>query len=106
MDAKILIAPALACALVSCQSTDDAARVRLQAAATVGGQSAAKPPPIVLPAACTDHMEKVKLRDEPWVIFKFRWEVAAKNRDDQADDCRAWGDDLNRRNASVVSGAP
>ena len=38
------------------------------------GPSAGK---IVLPAACTALMDRVKVRDEPWVIFVWRWNVAA-----------------------------
>jgi hypothetical protein len=81
----------------SCQTTDEKADKRMQTAAVVQGQTAAKIPPIVPIAACIAHMERVQLRDEPWVIFKFRWEVAADNRDKLADDCAAWIADLNKR---------
>lgn len=95
MVAKALILIPLALLLVACQTTEKL----LNAAATAKGQAAAQIPPIVLPEACVAKVERVKLRDEPWVIFKFRWEVSADNRDRKADDCQAWADDLNRRNA-------
>lgn len=101
MVTKALGVVLIAAGLASCQTTDENAGKRLQAAATAQGQAAAQIPPLVAPPACVAHMERVQLRDEPWVIFKFRWEVAADNRDKQADDCAAWIADLNRRNSSV-----
>lgn len=88
--ALILIA---AIALTGCQ-TDKA---RLKAASVVKGETAARKPVLVLPTACTTLMERVKLRDEPWVIHSWRWNVAADNRDQLARDCQAWADDYNRR---------
>ncbi|WP_018900437.1 hypothetical protein [Rhizobium sp. 2MFCol3.1] len=101
MVTKTIAVLVMAVALATCQSTDEKADGRLQSAAVTRGQAAAQSPPIVPIPACIAHMERVQLRDEPWVIFKFRWEVAADNRDKQADDCAAWIADLNRRNATV-----
>ncbi|KAA3504583.1 hypothetical protein DXM27_05050 [Rhizobium rhizogenes] len=88
--ALILIA---AIALTGCQ-TD---RERLKAASVTKGETAARQPVLVLPAACTARMERVKLRDEPWVIHSWRWNVAANNRDQLSRDCQAWADDYNKR---------
>ncbi|QIB38113.1 hypothetical protein G3A56_09030 [Rhizobium oryzihabitans] len=88
--ALILIA---AIALTGCQTDKE----RLKAASVVKGENAARQPVLVLPAACTALMERVKLRDEPWVVHSFRWNVAADNRDQLARDCQAWADDYNRR---------
>ena len=88
--ALILIA---AIALTGCQTNKE----RLKAASVVKGETAARHPVLVLPAACTALMERVKLRDEPWVIHSFRWNVAADNRDQLARDCQAWADDFNKR---------
>lgn len=99
--ALILIPLAMMLCAASCQTTEQRAQARLDIAATTQGQAAAQIPPMVAPEACVGHMERVQLRDEPWVIFKFRWEVAADNRDKQADDCAAWIADLNKRNAAL-----
>lgn len=88
--ALILIA---AIALTGCQSDKE----RLKAASVVKGETAARHPVLVLPAACTALIERVKLRDEPWVIHSWRWNVAADNRDQLARDCQAWADDFNKR---------
>lgn len=88
--ALILIA---AIALTGCQTNKE----RLKAASVVKGETAARHPVLVLPAACTALMERVRLRDEPWVIHSFRWNVAANNRDQLARDCQSWADDYNRR---------
>ncbi|MNE07006.1 hypothetical protein D3C87_1357480 [compost metagenome] len=88
--ALILIA---AIALTGCQSNKE----RLKAASVAKGETAARKPVLVLPAACTAVMERVKLRDEPWVIHSWRWNVAADNRDQLARDCQAWVDDFNKR---------
>ena len=100
----ILIPLGLMLCAASCQTTEEQAEARLDIAATTKGQAAAQVPPIVAIPACVAHMQRVLLRDEPWMIFKFRWEVAADNRDKQADDCAAWIADLNRRNASLSKG--
>ncbi|MND34750.1 hypothetical protein D3C80_253720 [compost metagenome] len=86
----ILIA---AIALTGCQSDKE----RLKSASVVKGETAARQPVLVLPAACTALIERVKLRDEPWVIHSWRWNVAADNRDQLARDCQAWVDDFNKR---------
>lgn len=101
MGLKALAIVAMSVSLAACQSVEEKADARMQSAAVVKGQAAAKIPPIVPIPACVAHMERVQLRDEPWVIFRFRWEVAADNRDRLADDCAAWIADLNKRNASV-----
>lgn len=88
--ALILIA---AIALTGCQTNKE----RLKAASVVKGETAARQPVLVLPAACTAVMERVKVRDEPWVVHSFRWNVAADNRDQLARDCQAWADDFNKR---------
>lgn len=88
--ALILIA---AIALTGCQTNKE----RLKAASVVKGETAARRPALVLPAACTAVMERVKLRDEPWVIHSWRWNVAADNRDQLARDCQSWADDYNKR---------
>lgn len=88
--ALILIA---AIALTGCQTNKE----RLKAASVVKGETAARQPVLVLPAACTAVMERVKVRDEPWVVHSFRWNVAADNRDQSARDCQAWADDFNKR---------
>lgn len=86
----ILIA---AITLTGCQTNGQ----RLKAASVAKGETAARQPVLVLPAACTALMERVKLRDEPWVVHSFRWNVAADNRDQLARDCQAWADDYNQR---------
>lgn len=88
--ALILIA---AITLTGCQTDKE----RLKAASVVKGQTVARQPVLVLPAACTAVMDRVKLRDEPWVIHSWRWNVAADNRDQLARDCQAWASDYNKR---------
>lgn len=96
MDTKALIL--LAALLAGCTTTDDSGK-RVSAAAVTQGHSKAEQPKLVLPPACTALVERVKLRDEPWVVFRFRWEVTADNRDQLARDCQAWADDYNKQNA-------
>lgn len=91
--ALILIALAL---LAGCQSSKEL-NARVQQAAQAQGAAMARQPVLVLPATCTALMERVKLRDEPWVIHSWRWNVAADNRDQLARDCQAWADDYNKR---------
>lgn len=91
--ALILIAVAL---LAGCQSSKEL-NTRVQRAAQAQGEAMARQPVLVLPAACTALMERVKLRDEPWVIHSWRWNVAADNRDQLVRDCQSWADDYNRR---------
>lgn len=96
MDKRALVLVPIALLLMSakgCQTLEG----RAENAAAMKGQAMAKAPPLTLPEACTTHMQRVKLRDEPWVIFRQRWEVAADNRDRQADDCKAFEDDYNLR---------
>lgn len=88
--ALILIA---AIALTGCQTDKE----RLKDASVAKGETAARQPVLVLPAACTAVMERVKVRDEPWVVHSFRWNVAADNRDQLARDCQSWADDYNKR---------
>ena len=98
MAIRALILAAAALFLMSftgCQTTGE----RLKAASVVKGETAARQPVLVLPAACTAVIDRVKLRDEPWVIHSWRWNVAADNRDQLARDCQAWADDYNRRTA-------
>ena len=96
MGRRALILLPIALLLMSakgCQTRE----ARAEKAAETKGQATATRPRLDLPEACTTHMERVKLRDEPWVIFRQRWEVAADNRDRQADDCQAFEDDYNSR---------
>lgn len=97
MDAKALI---LAAALLAgCATTDDTSK-RVAAAAVMQGEATAERPKLVLPDACKAHVERVPIRDEPWVIHDWRWNVSADNRDRQADDCAAYETDYNRQNAA------
>lgn len=82
-----------AIALTGCQTDQE----RLKAASVVKGEAAARQPVLVLPAACTALMDRVKVRDEPWVIHSWRWTVAADGRDRLARDCQTWADDYNKR---------
>jgi len=94
MDRRALILLPVALLLMSakgCQTLEQ----RAEKAAEVKGQAMAARPRLVLPDACTMHMERVKLRNEPWVVFRQRWEIAADNRDRLADDCKAYEDDYN-----------
>lgn len=84
---------AIAVLLVGCQTDKE----RLKAASVVQGETRARQPVLILPAACTSLMDRVKLRDEPWVLHSWRWNVAADNRDQLAKDCQSWADDFNKR---------
>ncbi|OCJ04448.1 hypothetical protein A6U87_16585 [Rhizobium sp. AC44/96] len=84
--------------LAGCATTDEQtyqnAEKRVTNAAVVEGQARAQfdfPP---LPPACTAKVERVKTRDEPWVVINYRWQVSADNRDRRADDCAKWGTDM------------
>lgn len=83
-------------ALAGCTTTGEL-DTRVQQAAQARGEASARPPVLVLPAACTALVERVKVGDEPWVIHSWRWNVSADNRDQQARDCQAWADDHNKR---------
>jgi hypothetical protein len=96
MDTKALIL--FAALLAGCATFDNTGK-RVSAAAVTQGQAKAERPKLVLPPACTALVERVKLRDEPWVVFRFRWEVSADNRDQMARDCQAWAEDYNKQNA-------
>ncbi len=50
--------------------------------------------------ACVAKMGRVRPGDEPWVIVQKRWQILAENRDRQADDCAAWGRDMQTRNGA------
>lgn len=96
---RALILAAVALCLMSfkgCQTTAEL-NTRVQTAAKANGEASARRPILVLPAACTALMERVKVRDEQWVIFTWRWNVAADNRDQLARDCQTWADDYNKR---------
>lgn len=54
--------------------------------------SRGKPPD---PAACTAIIDRATVRDESWVIFAWRWNVAADDRDRKAKDCAAWEKNYN-----------
>lgn len=84
--------------LTGCQTLNLSKRV--EQAAQTQGKASARLPRLVLPAACTALTERVKVRDEAWVIHTYRWNVAADNRDQLAKDCQAWADDWNKRLAS------
>ncbi|MHC2298131.1 hypothetical protein [Rhizobium mongolense] len=85
----------IAVLLAGCQSVDK----RVTAAATVQGQARAYVPFPDLPEACVAKVGRVRLGDEPWVIIHRRWQIVADNRDRQADDCKAWGRDMQSRYA-------
>lgn len=96
---RALILAAVSLCLMSfkgCQTTAEL-NTRVQQAAQAQGAAMARQPVLVLPAACTAVMDRVKVRDEPWVVHSFRWNVAADNRDQLARDCQAWADDYNKR---------
>lgn len=83
--ALILIPLAL---LYGCKTTD----AQLHAAAVTAGQAAAHFDFPDLPEACTAHVVPVipKVGEKArWT--QARWEITTRNRDDQADDCAAWG---------------
>lgn len=95
--ALILVAAALILmSFKGCQTTAEI-NTRVQQAAQAQGAAIARQPVLVLPAACTAVMERVKVRDEPWVVHSSRWNVAADNRDRLARDCQSWADDYNSR---------
>ncbi|MES5044092.1 hypothetical protein ABVB72_02295 [Rhizobium nepotum] len=93
MAIRPLILMAIAVLLVGCQTDKE----RLKATSVVQGETRARQPVLILPAACTALMDRVKLRDEPWVLHSWRWNVAADNRDQLAKDCQSWADDFNKR---------
>lgn len=82
--------------LAGCTSTDEV-EMRARQAAHAQGEASARRPVLVVPAACTALVDRVQVREEPWVIHSWRWNVSADNRDQQARDCQAWADDYNRR---------
>jgi len=96
METKALIV--LAALLAGCTTSDDTGK-RVSAAAVTRGQAMAERPKLNLPEACFAHVERVPIRDEPWVIHNWRWNVSADNRDRQGDDCRAYQEDYNKQNA-------
>lgn len=79
--------------LAGCQSLNQRASI----AAAVEGQARASMPFPDLPEACVAKMGRVRPGDEPWVIVHKRWQILAENRDRQADDCAAWGRDMQVR---------
>jgi hypothetical protein len=79
--------------LAGCQSINERASI----VAGVQGQARASIPFPDLPDACTVKVGRVKPGDEPWVIVQKRWQIVADNRDRQADDCAAWGRDMQTR---------
>lgn len=101
MERKALIAAMVPIVFIlmsakGCQTLD----ARVEAAAQTKGQTAAAiefPP---LPAACTAHVERVRPKvGEKFRWINQRWEVTADNRDLLADDCAAWGRDMQRQYA-------
>lgn len=77
---------------------------RASEAAAAKGEAQASIPFPDLPPACTAKMERVRPKPgEPRVITLKRWDVVANNRDQQAEDCRAWGQDLKRESLSSRS---
>ena len=73
-----------------CQTMD----AQMKEAATVKGQTAASFDFPDLPAACTDHVDRVVPKVGEKVRWsQERWEITADNRDRKADDCAAWGAD-------------
>lgn len=95
MERKTLILVALLLMpLASCQTVEG----RASAAAEARGQSAAAVDFPPLPEACTAHVQRVKPKvGEKFRWIQNRWEVTADNRDRQADDCKAWGRDMQTR---------
>jgi hypothetical protein len=95
MASKALI---LAAALLTgCTTTAERVEKRIRAAAVAQGQARASTPFPDLPDACTAKTDRVKTRDEPWVVINYRWQVSADNRDRQADDCAKWGADMKQK---------
>lgn len=92
----LILATAALCLMgfKGCQTTAEL-NTRVQQAAQAQGAAMARQPAIALPAACTALMDRVKVRDEPWVIFAWRWNVAADDRDRKAKDCAAWEKNYN-----------
>jgi len=82
--------------LAGCQSLTGRASI----AAAVEGQARASVPFPDLPEACVAKMGRVWPGDERWVIVQKRWQILAENRDRQADDCVAWGRDMQTRYGS------
>ncbi|MCS0459551.1 hypothetical protein [Rhizobium favelukesii] len=97
MEWKALIFIPVALLLMSakgCQTIEE----RASAAAEVKGQTAAAVDFPSLPEACTAHVDRVKPKvGEKFRWINQRWEVTADNRDRQADDCAAWGRDMQTR---------
>lgn len=91
MERAALILAIILMPLSGCQTIEG----RAKAAAEVKGQTAAAivfPP---LPEACTAHVERVKPKvGEKFRWIQQRWEVTSDNRDRKADDCAAWGRDM------------
>ncbi|WFU89456.1 hypothetical protein QA644_10655 [Rhizobium sp. CC1099] len=80
--------------LAGCQTVEK----RATRAAQAKGQTAASVDFPPLPEACTAHVERVKAKvGEKFRWINQRWEITADNRDRQADDCRAWGRDMQTR---------
>ncbi|MBB4520463.1 UNVERIFIED_ORG: hypothetical protein M2435_001243 [Rhizobium sophorae] len=96
MERKALIAAMLPIVVIltgakGCQTLD----ARAEAAAQTKGQAAAAIEFPDLPAACTAHVVRVKPKiGEKFRWINQRWEVTADNRDLLADDCAAWGLDM------------
>lgn len=93
MASKALII--VAAVLAGCSTTEK----RMQAAAVTQGQARASIEFPTLPAACTAKVGRVVPGDEPWVIVHKRWQITADNRDRQAADCAAWGEDMKQKYA-------
>jgi hypothetical protein len=97
MEWKALIFIPVALLLMSakgCQTTGE----RASAAAEATGRTTAAVDFPNLPDACTAHVDRVKPKvGEKFRWIENRWEVTADNRDRQADDCAAWGRDMQTR---------
>lgn len=92
MASRSLMVALVLIGLAGCQTS----KQRLEAAATVTGQTRAVAPKLDLPDACTAHMERVVPKvGEKARWSQTRWEIVADARDRQADDCRAWETDYN-----------
>ncbi|MFA1621237.1 hypothetical protein ACDY96_00035 [Rhizobium mongolense] len=94
MEWKALIFIPLALLLMSAKGCQTIEGRALEAAQAKGQTVAAVDYP-PLPEACIAHVERVKPKvGEKFRWIQNRWEVTADNRDRKADDCAAWGRDM------------
>lgn len=73
-----------------CQHTSSPEE-RLDAAAQQRGSEEARSEFPTLPEACTVRIGRVRLSQEPWVLYKKRVDGRTDWRDRKASECEAWG---------------